>query len=520
MNKQVGTAWRRGWLPGMCALLLCGCGGLPTLETRTASQALGEEESAGTALGRALAPELAAHPGLNGIWTLPDAQDAFAARVLLARTAQRTLDVQYYIWRQDMTGTLLFEALHEAAERGVRVRLLLDDNNTRGLDAALAALDAHPNMEVRLFNPYVQRKVRLLGLLTDFSRANRRMHNKSFTADNQATVLGGRNVGDEYFGATDGVLFADLDVLAVGPVVKAVSDDFDRYWASDSSYPVAGLLPAVDPTHLRELVEQASLIERDPAAAMYVEAVRNSDFIRRLFEQRLDLEWAPVRLVSDDPAKGLGLAPREALLPHQLKEILGTPQQHLQLVSPYFVPTRSGVEAFAAMAAQGIDVRVLTNSLDATDVAPVHAGYAKWRKALLQAGVELYEMRRTAPDHEPPPKGGPFGSSGSSLHAKTFAVDGQRLFVGSFNFDPRSSHLNTELGLVIDSPRLAEQIRSAFEQAVPANAYRVRLDEAGRLYWQEQAGPQQRVYTQEPNSGLLKRAAVRVLSWLPIDWLL
>src|SRR5690606_31320671 len=200
VNKQVGTAWRRGWLPGMCALLLWGCSGLPTLETRTASQALGEEESAGTALGRALAPELVAHPGLNGIWTLLDAQGAFAARVLLARTAQRTLDVQYYIWRQDMTGTLPFEALHEAAERDVRVLLLLDDNNTRGLDAVLAALDAHPNMEVRLFNPYVQRKVRLLGLLTDFSRANRRMHNKSFTADNQATVLGGRNVGDEYFG--------------------------------------------------------------------------------------------------------------------------------------------------------------------------------------------------------------------------------------------------------------------------------------------------------------------------------
>ena len=520
MKVRVGSAWRRWWLPGLLALLLCGCGDLPTLEARTPSQALGEEESAGSALGRALAPELAAHPGLNGIWPLQDAQDAFAARVLLARSAQRTLDVQYYIWRQDMTGTLLFEALHEAAERGVRVRLLLDDNNTRGLDATLAVLDAHPNIEVRLFNPFVQRRARLLGFLSDFSRANRRMHNKSFTADNQATLLGGRNIGDEYFGASDGVLFADLDVLAVGPVVKVVSDDFDRYWGSDSSYPVDLLLPQANPAQLQAWAATASLVERDPAAAGYVEAIRESDFIQRLLEQRLELEWAPARLVSDDPGKGLGQPKREALLSHQLQEILGTPQRHLELVSPYFVPTRSGVETFAALTEQGVDVRVLTNSLEATDVALVHSGYAKWRRALLEAGVVLYEMRRSATETEQTPKVGLFGSSGSSLHAKTFAVDDRRVFVGSFNFDPRSTNLNTELGLVIESPRLAGHLRQLFERVIPDAAYEVRLDASGRLYWLERRGEQVIRHDREPDTRLLQRILVRLFSWLPIDWLL
>jgi len=199
-----------------------------SLEGRSVSRVL--EDTGTTRLGKAISPRVEAHPGLSGIHPLHDPHDAFAARVLLARAAERSLDVQYYIWHKDLSGTLLLKALRDAADRGVRVRLLLDDNNTSGLDAALAALDAHPNIEVRLFNPFTSfRSLRALGYLTDFSRLNRRMHNKSFTADNQATIIGGRNVGDEYFGATSAsVLFVDLDVLAVGPAVRAVSDDFDR----------------------------------------------------------------------------------------------------------------------------------------------------------------------------------------------------------------------------------------------------------------------------------------------------
>jgi putative cardiolipin synthase len=223
---------RRG--VAVCLLALClgagllgACSTLPSLENRSHSTAL--LDTGTTRLGRAVSPLVDAHAGRSGIHPLPDAHDAFAARVLLAQAAERTLDAQYYIWHNDMTGTLLFEALHAAADRGVRVRLLLDDNRTSGLDTTLAALDAHPNIEVRLFNPFVVREPRLFGFITDFSRANRRMHNKSFTADNQETIIGGRNIGDEYFDAAEGFVFVDLDVMAVGPVVKDVSNAFDRY---------------------------------------------------------------------------------------------------------------------------------------------------------------------------------------------------------------------------------------------------------------------------------------------------
>ncbi len=226
-------------------LILDRCNSLPAIERRTSSTAMTDTGS--TRLGKAAAPLLGAHPGLSGIHILRDARNAFAARSLLASAAERTLDVQYYIWRNDQSGTLLMKALVDAADRGVRVRLLLDDNNTSGLDALLAATDAHPRIEVRLFNPFAVRRPRAIGYLTEFPRLNRRMHNKSFTADNQVTIIGGRNVGDEYFGATDGVLFADLDAIAIGPVVGEVSNDFDRYWARDSSYPADRLLPAVDP---------------------------------------------------------------------------------------------------------------------------------------------------------------------------------------------------------------------------------------------------------------------------------
>jgi len=248
----------------LSAGLIGGCSTLPSLDNRTASTAI--FNTGNTKLGRAISPLVKSHPGKSGIYPLPDARDAFAARALLARAAERTLDLQYYIWHGDLSGTLLLNAVREAADRGVRVRLLLDDHGTSGIDTTLAALDSHPNIEVRLFNPFVIRKPRGINYLFDFFRLNRRMHNKSFTADNQVTIIGGRNVGDEYFGATDGLLYVDLDVLAVGPVVSEMSKDFDRYWASESSYPVAGLLPAVSPAEIAELASAASLIKDDPEA--------------------------------------------------------------------------------------------------------------------------------------------------------------------------------------------------------------------------------------------------------------
>lgn len=498
--------------------LIDGCSPLPSLENRSVSTAL--VDTGTTRLGRAISPRVGAHPGKSGIYPLPDGRDAFAARALLARAAERTLDVQYYIWQQDMTGTLLFEALHAAADRGVRVRLLLDDNNTSGLDPILAALDSHPNIQVRLFNPFVIRKPRWIGYVTDFFRLNRRMHNKSFTADNQVTIIGGRNIGDEYFGATEGTLFVDLDAMAVGPVVNAVSNQFDRYWASKSSYPANRLLPPADPALLAKLESAASLVERDPAAAAYVHAIRNSSFVLDLVQGRLELLWAATRMVSDDSAKGLGRAPPEAFLFQRLKKIIGEPKSELELVSPYFVPTAVGVETFAALAKQGVKIRVLTNSLEATDVAIVHAGYAKRRKPLLEAGIKLYEMQRLSPERVASKSAGPMGSSASSLHAKTFSVDRSHVFIGSFNFDPRSANLNTELGFVIASPALAQKIADAFNGIILANAYEVRLSDAGQLYWIERREGELVRHNAEPGTSFWQRVGIWFISLLPIDWLL
>lgn len=507
-----------GWAVLISIVLLSGCS-LP-VQQMTQSFALTPDAARSTRLGQTWSKEIAAHPGTSGIHALPNPQDAFAARILLARAAEQTLDVQYYIWHGDITGTLLLEELHAAADRGVRVRLLLDDNGTVGLDTELAALAQHPQIEVRLFNPFRVRKPKWIGFLTDFSRLNRRMHNKSFTADNSATIIGGRNIGDEYFGATSGVLFTDLDVLAVGPVVDAVSTDFDRYWASGSAYPVEQILPEVTPDHLTQLAERAALIERNSKAASYVSAVARSSFIRQLLDGDLSMEWAPTRMVTDDPAKGLGKAAESGLLTWQLSQILDRPAQSVVLISPYFVPTAAGVESFTALARRGVDVRILTNSLDATDVSAVHAGYAKRRRDLLAGGVRLFEMRRLSPHQQRNESAGPFGSSGSSLHAKTFAVDGQRILVGSFNFDPRSANLNTELGFVIDSPVLAQRVHDMFEYHIPGTAYEVRLDDSGALHWIEQIDDQTIRHTREPNTGLFKRLSIHMLALLPIEWLL
>ena len=499
------------------SIMLTCCKGLPELDGRSVSTSL--EDTGDTRLGRAIAPLARAHPGKSGVFALADGREAFAARTLLARAADRSIDVQYYIWRHDMSGTLLFEELHDAADRGVRVRLLLDDNNTTGLDLILSMLDAHPNIEVRLFNPFMHRRFRALGFLTDFARLNRRMHNKSFTVDNRSTIIGGRNVGDEYFDAGQELLFVDLDVMAIGPVVNEVSQDFDRYWASDSSYPVDRILPRADPKAIAALSSEALLVERDPAAAEYTEAIARLPFVRDLQASRLALEWATTRMVSDNPAKGLGRATDEAQVVQRLREIRGASTHELQLISPYFVPTAEGVEALIDLARSKVDIAILTNSLAATDVAAVHAGYAKRRRPLLENGITLYEMKRSFSSPTLGDRGLP-GSSGSSLHAKTFSVDRSRIFIGSFNFDPRSAYLNTENGFVIESPAMAQVLADAFGSSIPARAYEVRLSDAGSLQWVERRNGETRVHDEEPGTGFWRRASVFILSLLPIEWLL
>ena len=296
-----------------------------------------------------------------------------------------------------MSGTLLFDALRRAADRGVRVRLLLDDNNTAGLDKLIAALDAHPHIEIRLFNPFTLRRWRVLNYFTDFARLNRRMHNKTFTADNQVTIVGGRNVGDEYFDAHQELAFVDLDVLAIGPVVNDVSSDFERYWQSESSYPAESILPRADRASVHEVAAAAKAIVQRPASISYVRALETSHFVHDLLAGTLGYRWAVTQMVSDDPVKGLGKrGPRGTLL-QRLVEVLRTPQHELQLISPYLVPTREGAAALAALARQGVRITILTNSLEATDVALVHAGYAKRRRQLLEAGITIYELMRATP---------------------------------------------------------------------------------------------------------------------------
>lgn len=506
------------WLLRICAAmavsLLCACSTLPPLADRSVSTAVSESEE--TTLGAAVRPLRDAHPGLSGIVLLADGHDAFAARATLADAAQRSLDLQYYIWHNDVSGSLMFDAVRRAADRGVRVRLLLDDNNTAGLDDLLLSLDAHPNIEVRLFNPFLHRGSRMMDFLADFSRVNRRMHNKSFTADNQVTVIGGRNVGDEYFDAAQDLLFVDLDVLAIGPVVAQVSADFDRYWASASAYPVDRLLA---PNRSGAVATPQAAPDGDSdAARVYRKAIEQSAFVRDLRARRLSFEWAHTDLVSDDPAKALGYAGPEDYLSAALLHVVPRSATGLQLVSPYFVPGESGTAFFSGLARRGVEVSILTNSLEATDVPAVHSGYVRWRTPLLAAGVHLFELKRDIA--APPPDNRMLGgSSSSSLHAKLFIVDRSVVFVGSFNFDPRSARLNTELGFVIHSPALAALMADRFAERVRTQAYSVRLTD-GRLEWLEQRPGGVTLYTQEPHAGFWRRVGVGFMSLLPIEELL
>ncbi|MDO3721394.1 phospholipase D family protein [Marinobacter sp. chi1] len=505
----------------MAVAVVSGCA-LPAMTDRPGSSALSFQYTSDTRLGGAIAPALEDNEGLSGIVPLADPYDAFAARVLLAEGADASLDVQYYIWQNDITGTMLLYSLYRAAERGVRVRLLLDDNGIGDLDDALASMDAHPNIEVRLFNPFVTRSPKWMNYFVAFPRLNHRMHNKSFTADNQAAIIGGRNIADEYFGVGEGALFTDLDVLAVGPIVDRLSSDFDIYWASDSAYPANLILPEPEDDQLWEIMSNAQALEASDEALEYVEAVERSNFLQNLLTGDLAFTWAPVTMVSDDPSKALQEADKEDLLSEQLKVALGEPAELVTLVSPYFVPGKRGVDIFRKLEERGVDVRILTNSLQANDVAMVHAGYAKYRKPLLEAGVELYEMRPQG-DRESVERRltqGLSGSSSSSLHAKTFAIDGETLFVGSFNFDPRSTNLNTELGFLIESEKLAGQLDTYFDERVPMVAYEVMLDDDGDLEWIERNGDEVVRHDHDPESGPFKRMMVIFFSLMPIESML
>lgn len=486
---------------------------IPEIEERIDTTVLPKATSG--PLAESLIELEAAHKGLTGIAPLQSGADAFAARILLADAAVSSIDAQYYIWHADLTGTLLLDALVRAADRGVRVRLLLDDNGTTGIDTEIAALVAHPNIEVRLYNPFNLRTAKILSYGFDFFRLNRRMHNKSFTVDGRATIVGGRNVGDEYFGTGSTPLFVDFDVMAVGDIVPQIATDFDRYWAALSVYPadlIVGIPKVNDPIGTR-----LAGFKGDPQMSEYKAILDSSKIVASLAAGDLDLEWTTAVLVSDDPIKGQGAVPREDLLASRLKNAVGDIKTRFDGVSAYFVPGAGGVKAFATLEARGVDVRMLTNSMEATDVLPVHAGYAKRRKAMLESGVDLFELRSKAAPNARSNRLGPFGSTGASLHSKTFAIDGERIFVGSFNFDPRSTRLNTEMGLLINSEQMAQKVHKAFDEGINGLAWRVKQRD-GKLVWIDSNTGS--VSTSEPGSNILNSIVLTVIGWLPVEWLL
>jgi cardiolipin synthase C len=484
-------------------------------------------DTGGTTLAAAVGPHVATHPDLSGLHPLADARDAFAARLVLADAAQRTLDVQYFVWNEDVVGRFLVERLFRAADRGVRVRLLLDDVGTIPPDSVLLTIDSHPNIEVRMFNPVGMRAVRMLGILSDFARINRRMHNKSFTADGQVAIVGGRNIGDEYFGANTSANFADLDLAVVGPVVTEVTEAFELYWTHRTAVPVSTFSRRrVTPEEFA--AKRAALIAHYQTAEQseYADTVRNSEFASQLQNSALTFFWCQATIVRDHPDKVLtSTAKTDTHLAPQLREVVAKTQSELFLVTPYFVPGKNGVALLAGVRQRGSRVVVITNSLACTNKATVHSGYQRYRKALVEAGVELYEIKPTARSRRRRSGRGWFGSggigssSGASLHAKTFAFDRHFGFVGSYNLDPRSSRLNTEMGVLFDCPELAERLPVETASDLDHTAYRMELD-GGRLVWVTHEGDKEVRYTSEPATSLWKRFQVRLLSWLPIEWML
>jgi putative cardiolipin synthase len=503
----------------LAAVALAACGGLPKGGERVASTAM-KATTQGT-LAAVVQARVAAHPGLSGLHELPAGEGALAARLALADAARRSLDVQYFIWNKDQAGRVLIERLFRAADRGVRVRLLLDDLGTMPGDAELLAIDSHPNIEVRMFNPVALRSPRVLGMVADFGRINKRMHNKSFTADGQVSIVGGRNIGDEYFEANAKMNFADLDVAIIGSAVKEVSDAFDLYWNNQSAIPIAALARQ-NMTPGEFAAKRAALFtyHETAKASAYAQSLRDSEFARQLRNRSVPFHWGKATIVNDHPDKVATSAARtETHLAPQLRAVVDKTKRELFLVSPYFVPGKRGVELLADVHRRGVRVVVITNSLASTDGVPVHSKYQLYRKPLIEAGIELYEIKPTAGAQLKRRFREPAGSSTGGLHAKTFSFDRRIGFIGSYNLDPRSSKLNTEMGVLYDCPALAKRLPEQTERNLAQNAYRVELDH-DRLVWVTHEGGKELRYNSDPGAGFSKRIKSQVISWLPIEWLL
>jgi putative cardiolipin synthase len=486
-----------------------------------------------TRLGQRVAAAARAHQGHSGFRVVSAGVDGFLVRMQMIHAAERTLDLQYFIFRGDQTGRLLTQAVLQASDRGVRVRILVDDGEAVPVDEQIAALHAHPSIEVRVFNPFAYRgrslAIRALEFLLNAHRLDYRMHNKLLVVDNAVALLGGRNIGDEYFQVVPGAQFADEDVFVAGPITRELSATFDEYWNSDLSIPVAALDKAS--AALRSLHEaREALRDHDHQVqadgADYVKRVASGEPFAGMISGRLPLAWAHAQVVCDSPDKKKVLSGARVgtLMQRAVAETVAAVQSELLIVTPYLIPGRDGMQLIEGLRARDVHVQILTNSLESSNVILAHAGYMHYRIPLLERGVDLYEVRSLLGNAHGSGQTAEISRFGNySLHAKLFVFDRRKVFVGSMNFDQRSMHLNTEIGLIIDSPALAEVVAKRFEaMAQPVNSYRLALrpdPESGapQLLWLTQEGPSAVVYESEPARSDAQRANAKALSLLPLD---
>jgi putative cardiolipin synthase len=492
----------------LLAVLLASCASVPTNYPRTRSTALEDYQS--TPIGQQWAEVEAEHPGESGFAILRYGRNAFSARVAMVDKAEQTIDLQVYILLPDKTGKILTERLLAAADRGVRVRLLVDDLGFGGTDEGAATMDAHPNIEVRIFNPFANRSLKALDFIVDLDRVNHRMHNKLIITDNSFAVVGGRNIGDHYFSVNPNTNFRDLDIMTLGPVVRDLSRVFDHFWQGDWSVPVNVLMDR--DFGEADLEEARARLQVDIAEGDYPYSV-DEDVTEFLERARGRAIWAPGEVVWDDP---VAIEEGEEVnhLIEALRLKLDTLQTSLTIESAYFIIGEKGLRRAKSLMDRGISIRVLTNSLASNDVLAAHAGHANYREELLEAGAEIYELR---PDSVVIKKTWK-GKSQAGLHTKAIVFDDDSLFIGSYNLDPRSANINTEAGLYVESTELAEQLLEYMNEGVePRNSYQLLLDEDGNLVWVTEIDGKEVRYDKDPLSTFCQRFMSGFIGILPVE---
>jgi putative cardiolipin synthase len=501
----------------VAVLFLAGCTSMPKNYPKAPSTAFKEYKS--TSMGKMFDREAAKHPGKSGFDIIRYGRRAFTARIAMTEVAEKSLDLQYYIWEPDETGRLLAYYVLKAADRGVKVRILLDDIGLEVRDTIIASFDAHPNIEIRIFNPFSVRRSHGLNFLIDFDRVNHRMHNKTFVMDNSLVIIGGRNIGNHYFGVDDHMNFRDLDVLGAGPIVREVSTVYDYFWNGEWSVPVKAL---ADKTYTQEELKNARALMEQKIAKDHYPYSLTSD-VKKLRSQmravRKNLVWAKGKFVWDDPKQmRLSEDQQHGTMIEKLHKKLTTLNKSLYIESPYFIPRKKGTAALKEMYKRGVKIRILTNSQSSNDVLAAFAGYDTYRKELVESGIQMYELRPDAGGNLIINKKTKLAKVASGLHAKALVFDEKTLFVGSFNLDPRSSAINTEGGLYVESPKLAKRVLDYMNEGVkPENAYRVTLDKNGDLVWTAETDGKQEVYHRDPHTSGWDRFKADLIQAMPIE---